>query len=290
MKISHLGKAAIAASAIALSGTAFAAPVALTVSISNNSPTGGVFLTPAWVGFHNGSFDSYDGGSPSSPGLEALAEDGNNSILSSEFAAATGGNGVDGTVGGAPLAPGATQSQVFIIDDTSGNNYFSYASMVLPSSDYYVANGNPFAHDISSLLSGSSNAISFNIGLPGTVNDAGTEINNFWTSAGNGLIPGLGGGQSGPNQGADENGVNANVLGDPFNDFIIMNSVGEVLNIAANVLPNLNFNDASLYSNGIATISITASPVPLPAGAPLFISAMAALAAIARKRRLTSVG
>ena len=46
--------------------------------------------------------------------------------------------------------------------------------------------------------------------------DAGTEINDFATSAGNGLFPGLGGGQMGPNQGADENGVVTTVSGDPY--------------------------------------------------------------------------
>ena len=62
--------------------------MALNVSVTNNAPVGGVYLTPAWVGFHNGSFDSYDGGTPSSAGLQQLAEDGNTSGLSAEFATA----------------------------------------------------------------------------------------------------------------------------------------------------------------------------------------------------------
>lgn len=276
----------VSAALIGLSAHVTAAPVALNVSITSNAPSGGVYLTPLWVGFHNGSFDSYDGGTASSPGLEQIAEDGNTAGISSEFAAQTGGAGVDGTVAGL-LAPGATNSQTFIVDSNSGNNYFSYASMVLPSSDYYVANGNPFAHGVTSLLQNGSGSLSFNIGLAGTVNDAGTEVNNFWTSAGNGLFAGTGletGGQSGPNQGADENGVNANVVGDPFSGFIIENQIGTILDIAANTLPLLNFNDTSLYTDGIATITITASPVPIPAAAPLMFSALAGLFGMNRLR------
>ena len=282
--------AASGAAAVALlgwSGITLAAPVTLNVSIANNAPVGGVYLTPLWVGFHDGSFDSYDGGTPSSPGLEQIAEDGNAAGISTEFATQTGGAGVDGSVAGL-LAPGATNSQSFVIDSDSGNVYFSYVSMVLPSSDYYVANGNPFAHSIASLLANGGGSLSFNIGLPGTVNDAGTEINNFWTSAGNGLFAGTGledGGQSGPNQGADENGVNANVIGDPFSNFIIQNQVGTIIDIATNTLPLLNFNDTNLYANGIATITITASEVPLPAAAPLMLSAIAGLFGFQRARK-----
>ncbi len=266
------------------SSGSLAAAIALDVTVSSNAPAGGVYLTPLFVGFHDGSFDSYDGGQPSSAALEMLAEDGDTSGLEAQLLADTNGNGVTGTVAGL-LAPGGSQTSTFIVDSTSGNNYFSYASMVLPSSDYYVANGNPFAWDISDLLDGTSGSLSFNIGLPGTVNDAGTEINDFWTSAGNGLFAGTGlemGGQSGPNQGADENGVNTNVSGDPFTDFIIQNQIGTILNIANNTLPLFNFNDSSLYPNGIATITISAQAVPVPAAAPLFVTAVLSMFGIRR--------
>jgi hypothetical protein len=135
--------------------------------------------------------------------------------------------------------------------------------MVLPSSDYYIANGNPLAHDLSGLTIG--NTLSFFIGASGTVNDAGTEVNDFATSAGNPLF-GIPGGQGGPNQGADENGVNTNVSV-PFANF---------LNQPAGGVPSeLNFNN---YQNGIARVDVEAVPVPAPlvlmggllAGAGLF--------------------
>lgn len=245
------------------------------VDITSNAPTGGVALTPVWVGFHNGSFDSYNGGTSSQEGLERIAEDGNASVLSSDFlggytyidagasnrvmTSQTSGR-VDGVLAAAdgtppPIEPGEVTSGIFDLD-LAENQFFSYASMVLPSNDYYVANGNPTAHDLASIFGGGS--ISFDIGLAnGGVNDAGTEINDFDTSAANGLF-GLSGGQGGPNEGADENGVNANVIGDPFAGF---------LNTPAGAdLTLLNFNDTSLYGNGIATVTITAVPEPTSLG------------------------
>lgn len=57
------------------------------VEIQSNAPQGGVALTPLWVGFHNGSFDSYNGGLSAEEGLERIAEDGNASVLSNDFLA-----------------------------------------------------------------------------------------------------------------------------------------------------------------------------------------------------------
>ena len=55
------------------------------VTIENLAPADGNFLTPAWVGFHDGTFDVYDLGAPASAALERLAEDGNTEPLSDGF-------------------------------------------------------------------------------------------------------------------------------------------------------------------------------------------------------------
>ena len=265
--------------------TSFAAQQ-VRVDITNNAPTGGVALTPLWVGFHDGSFDSYNGGLSSQEGLERIAEDGNTSVLSADFlggytyvdggvstrtlSSQAGAERVDGTIGSAgppPIEPGESASQTFTIEINGTNRYFSYASMVIPTNDFYVANGNPLAHDLASLYDGSG-SVSFNIGLANTVNDAGTETTSYLTSAANGLF-GLGGGQSGPNEGADENGVNTNVTGDPFAGFGIETPAA------------FNFNDASLYANGIATVTITA--VPEPSSQLVCLMGLAGLAFFRRK-------
>ncbi len=232
--------------------TASAVPIRIT--ITSNAPANGVSLTPMWVGFHNGSFDSYDGGAPAAPALERLAEDGNAGPISTVFGAngtlvTTGvaqvGTRVQGSIGGL-IVPGGSVSSIFDLATDGSNGFFSYASMVLPSNDYFVANGSPTAHDLTGVLI-SDAVLSFNIGNAGTVNDAGTEVNDFNTSAGNGLVAGLPAGQGGADQGADENGVITNIA-NPFANFA--NSPG----LAA--LAALNFNNTSLYPNGIATITI----------------------------------
>ncbi|EAZ89548.1 spondin domain-containing protein [Crocosphaera chwakensis] len=248
----------------------------LKVEIENLGPDGGVALTPVWVGFHDGSFDSYNGGLSSQRGLEQIAEDGNPMTISEDFldnltyiddngtpsdssddisgifSTNQVGTRVDGSIGGSPIAPGTSAMNLFEVTPDDSNRYFSYVSMVLPSSDYYVANGNPLAHSLTTLFTGEETSISFEIGLPGTVDDAGTEINDFETSAGNGLF-GIPGGQTGGNQGADENGVNTTVS-DPFANF---------LNRPANFdidFANLDFNNEDLYPNGIARVTISAVP------------------------------
>lgn len=126
--------------------------------------------------------------------------------------------------------------------------------------------GNPLAHDVSSLFTGGG-PISFDIGLAGTVNDVGTELSDFSTAAPGGaalatLFPALAGatGQSGPNTGANENGVVTNITGDPFAGFANTPAGAD--------LTLFNFNDTSLYSRGLATITITAVPEPSCLGLP----------------------
>lgn len=118
----------------------------LSVSIENLAPQAGTSLTPVWVGFHNGGFDTYDRNAAASPGLERLAEDGNNAVISAEFGASGFGN-VDGTVGAAPIAPGDIVRGTFAVDASQGR-YFNYASMILPSNDTFIANGNPLAVEV----------------------------------------------------------------------------------------------------------------------------------------------
>ncbi len=250
------------------------------VTVTSNAPTNGVALTPLWFGFHDGSFDSYNGGLSSQPGLERIAEDGDFGQISSDFlgnytyidnssgmavsdtvAASQLGGRQDGVLFGdangtpPPIQPGEFATSTIFSIDATDNQFFSYAAMVLPSNDFYVANGNPEQWDLSSIFGGGS--ISFDIGTVGTVNDAGTEINDFANAPGNPLF-GIDAGQTLADQGDPENGVNANVIGDPYAGF---------LNTPTGVdFGPLNFNDASQYANGIATITITAVPEPTSLG------------------------
>ncbi|NEP15968.1 MAG: PEP-CTERM sorting domain-containing protein [Leptolyngbya sp. SIO4C1] len=199
-----LTRAAIAASltigaVAALANQAAAAT--LRVTIDNLAPDNGTFLTPVWVGFHDGSFDIYDRDASLDlfPGSEALVEDGNTEPLSERFAA-TVPSGVQGTLTGPTIPPvGPGESTSFTFDVETSNQYFSYASMVIPSNDAFIANGNPLAHQVFS-DDGSFAAVDF-IVAGSQVLDGGTEVNDeaeFSTA----FL-----GQAAPNTGTDENDV-----------------------------------------------------------------------------------
>lgn len=288
-----------AAACASLASPARAAIVNVNVQVENLAPTGGVAFTPVWVGFHSGNFDTYNSGAAAgrvATGLERLAEDGDVSTLSSDFLAGqtyVNGSGVNGAVGSTgstagridgtigspsgppPLQPGQSASAMFSLDDGGANNFFSYASMILPSNDFFIGNGNAQGIDLSAILA-NGGSISFLVGTPGTVNDAGTEAEDFNFSAANGLF-GLSGGQAGPNQGADDaSAFVRNVSGNPFDGFANVPSGAD--------LSNFNFNDATLYSGG-GIGRITISAVPEPSGLALFLSG-AAFTLLRRKRQV----
>jgi hypothetical protein len=157
----------------------------IVVTVENPAPDGGTFQTPVWGGFHDGTFDSYDGGSPASAlpvsgsdAAERIAEDGNPGPISAGFEAvvADGAQGVIVSNGEIPpLAPGQTSSQLFSVDPTV-HRYFSYVSMVIPSNDAFIANGSPTSHPV---FDGSGRFVGKGFSVGGdAVNDAGTELND----------------------------------------------------------------------------------------------------------------
>ena len=153
----------------------------VTVTIENLAPEGGTFITPAWIGFDNGEFDTYDRGRPVSPGLESLAEDGATEGISAEFIASGSGT-VEGTLVGAegiegPIDPGEVVTETFTLDSHDLNNrYFNYASMVLPSNDAFIANGDPTGIPV---FDERGNFIGADFIIYGdSVLDAGTEVND----------------------------------------------------------------------------------------------------------------
>ncbi len=166
-------------------------PVRLT--IKNKAAVNGTFLTPFWVGFHEGSFDLYDTNMPASVSLERLAEDGDNAMIRADFASQS--TGKDAVItnaegfAGAPLFDPGFASQVVMELDAQNNRYFSYAAMVLPSNDAFIANDDAKRYQIFN-EDGVFMAQSFTV-YGSDVMDAGTEENTesdaafFNQSAGN---------------------------------------------------------------------------------------------------------
>lgn len=205
----NLSKGLMAAGVVATAATLTLAPTAnaasLRITVDNLAPSNGTALTPTWFGFHDGTFDLYNRGEAVTAGLESLAEDGDSMLLNSEFLAAGGGS-VQGVVGGpgssvtGPIFPQAQSSFLVELDETAASSqYFSYAAMVLPSNDFFIANGNPLAHQI---FDDAGSFLGADFIVAGSeVLDAGTEVNDeipentaFF-------------GQSAPNTGVTEGGV-----------------------------------------------------------------------------------
>src|SRR5262245_22049334 len=122
------------------------------VTITNRAPDLGTFQTPVGAGFHEGTFDTFQLGTAASTEIERLAEDGNTEPLQALFTAQTTGTSqatLQGELGpeAGPIAPGESVSRVFELDPFApGDSFFSYASMVIPSNDAFVANDDPQAH------------------------------------------------------------------------------------------------------------------------------------------------
>lgn len=150
------------------------------VTIQNQAPTLGTFQTPVWVAFHDGTFDIYDIGTPASAELERIAEDGAFGPLADAFQM-SGAGSIDGGVFGVGgvIAPGETTSTTFRVDSTSASSrYFSWASMVIPSNDAFVANANPMAHELFDAMGAFTGGSNGFVVTAAAARDAGTELND----------------------------------------------------------------------------------------------------------------
>ena len=233
----------------------------LRVTISNeNDLVGGLSLTPLYVAFHNGDFEGFTVGQGASNGIEELAEEGSFGTLAGErLAVAPTSQGgpltAPGGFPGAPvIEPGETSARDFVVDD--GNNFFNFFSMVIPSNDLFIgAPGQGLNLDDIDLSSG------FEIVLTAAnIWDAGTEVNNNQGAAFN----------TAGGVGTDENGV-----------------VGLASAEAINVLTGqTGANGLTINgSPGEFRAVIRIETVPLPAGAPLVLSGLAAFGWLRHRKK-----
>lgn len=238
------------------------------VSIENLAPANGSILTPLWVGFHDGSFDTYNRGEVAAPFLERIAEDGNPEPISAAFDASGAGSAQGVLLGpGTPpiIRPGERASAVFDVDDAS--RFFSYASMVIPSNDAFVANGDPLEHE---LIGADGRVNNLNFFVTGAdVLDAGTEVNDE--------IPAntAAFGQTVADTGVVEGGT-------------VESHVGLLPASADGILADPAFAHADFTVAGYPLVNIRVSAVPIPGAVVLFVSALAGLGFVSRKRIATA--
>jgi hypothetical protein len=128
-------------------GVAAAQPVQLLVTVQNLAPTNSISFAPLRVGFHAGTFDSFNNGMAATAPIISIAEGGSGSDWFPAFAAAepqaTLGTVVSMPAG--PLLPGATASAMFTVDPAV-NRFFSFGAMVVPSNDHFIGNDNPMQY------------------------------------------------------------------------------------------------------------------------------------------------
>ncbi len=153
--------------------------VQVTVSIENLAPENGIYLTPVWVGFHDGNFDTFDLLRPATEGLENIAEDGDASELSARFAESRVGS-LDSTIAGGDdfvIAPGEIATATFTLDnELAASRYFNFVSMVVPSNDAFIGNRN---HRDFPIFDERGNFLDLQLLIDGDeVIDAGTEVND----------------------------------------------------------------------------------------------------------------
>ncbi len=252
-----LGLCAVACASVwGVSPAAAQANGDIQVSVTNEGNSD-FFLTPTWFGFHNGGFDLFDSGSAASTSLEDLAEEGIVAGLQADFTAAPTPSGFQGVAtgpagfGSAPgqppvIDPGETATG-FVTPANPGNYpYFTFASMVIPSNDTFIGNGNPLAYkvfDNSGSIDDPSGTFTIQI-FGSSLYDAGTE-NNDTLGAAFSTAGGLA---------TDENGVVALVSGSQLDNFA---GIG--------IPPGGTISDLLGSNELLATIEISIVPEPATA-------------------------
>ncbi|NET05243.1 MAG: PEP-CTERM sorting domain-containing protein [Symploca sp. SIO2B6] len=201
--------AAIAALSSTMTMTSTANAITLNLSVENLSPENGAVLSPVWFGLHDGTFNTFDPGSPASSAIEAIAEDGltglefstpgfsfdntpleglnlNNtpiplsSTIANLFTQSSGttndviqGKIFENALG---LFPGDAATVKINLDDNliANNRFFSYVSMLIPTNDGFIGDDEPIE-----IFDAEGNFIGADfIVLGSDVWDAGTEVND----------------------------------------------------------------------------------------------------------------
>ncbi|WJG09965.1 spondin domain-containing protein [Aliiglaciecola sp. LCG003] len=148
------------------------------VKVNNLFDPGGLAITPVWLGFHDGTFDTFDLNISASMSLQNLAENGDTSGIESDFAGSQS-SGVQHvlTSGMMPpiFQPGQSATSGLIEVDAATSGYFSFLSMLIPTNDGFIGNQDPLAY---SLFNDMGDFVGLDILVLGSsVWDAGTEQN-----------------------------------------------------------------------------------------------------------------
>jgi hypothetical protein len=141
---SILPKALIAVVALAIAAPSSAAIVEVTVRVQNLAPTNSVSFAPLRFGFNNGSFDAFNAGGVATAPIISVAEGGSGNAWFPAFRAADPTAVLGSTMGA--LTPGSSFTTATFRVDTAINPFFTFASMVVPSNDFFIGNDDPMEY------------------------------------------------------------------------------------------------------------------------------------------------
>jgi hypothetical protein len=262
---SIFGRGLLAANCLLVAGATVAEAAPIRITVTNNQPAGGLYVTPLLGIFHDGTYDTFSPGETASAGVELIAEEGD--VSAERAAAQAAGHRAEvianpGGFPGAPvLDPGEVTSFVFDLDPGT-QRFFSFLSMVIPSNDTFIGNPTATAFEL-------FDAMGIFTGLPdviltgGNVWDAGTEANTLQGGA------------------FSTAGGTATETSDP----IALQSSLDFL-IGAGNPGNGTILSVPGSTDPFITISFSqVAPVPLPAGLPLLAAGLGAFAWVGRRRR-----
>jgi hypothetical protein len=252
-------RAAAAALATLLCGAAGAAQVNLTITVENLAPANSVSFAPLHFGVHNGSFDAFNLGGVAGAGIISVAEGGSGTVWQSDFAAAEP-MATRGTVGGL-LQPGQMRSLSVMVDTTMNQN-FTFASMVVPSNDFFIGNDSPTEYR---LFDAAGNLLLGSIGVKAReVWDAGSEVFDPAAAA----------------------FVGNNDLRAEQNSVVAFNFAELAAFNGLTTGAGYTFNSGLAADSDIYRISFQAAPVPEPQTYALFGAGLLAVGWVARRRHV----
>ncbi len=264
MKKSITGLAAAIAT-VAMPLTTQAALVELQVKVENLVAANGIAFAPLHVGFHNGTFDPFNIGKVATGPIVSVAEGGSGSAWFPAFEVAdptaTLGTVVPNPAG--PLIPGATATATFTVD-SDVNPFFTFASMAIPSNDFFIGNDDPMEYR----LFDTNGALAIN-----QIEQLASEI---W-DAGSEIFDPLGAAFLADGTNSLRRGQNS-VVAFNFAELVAFNGL---VTGAGYTLNSQLRGDSAVYRISFAVVP---APVPLPAAFPLLLGGLGLLGVSTRRK------